>query len=282
MHKYFNFKQIFEAEQSGEPLNPEEMGTPTSQATVEEPTEKLEDFSKLALDYKLEIALSEQDIKKLNSGESVTKEDSKWKRKTNETDFKDVKKVILNTSNSEIEGDPEALLLSLDSNVIEEITEGLKLGNVEQVLNGIAKDLTPIKKITVKFIKSVEPDTSDDTSVVPASTEQIKSGAVAPDAVASDAPNEATRIMSFDQFVNEGKKNWIAGVVKDMDKGALKKELGGKKVTKAKIAKEEAKLKKKDTDKKKPGLQLKDPKDAKTHKRDVLALNLLNAQKGKK
>ena len=85
-------------------------------------------------------------------------------------------------------------------------------------------------------------------------------------------------IKTFGQFVNEGKKDkWIADI--DMKKGALRKEMGKKKEEKVKpsdITKSEAKLAKKDKDKKKPGLQL-DKKDAKTHKRNVLAKNLMKA-----
>lgn len=90
--------------------------------------------------------------------------------------------------------------------------------------------------------------------------------------------NESTMIKTFDQFVNEAKKEkWIADL--DMKKGALRKEMGkkkGEKISATEIAKSEAKLAKKDKDKKKPGLQL-DKKDAKTHKRNVLAKNLMKA-----
>jgi hypothetical protein len=86
------------------------------------------------------------------------------------------------------------------------------------------------------------------------------------------------QIKSFDQFLNEAKKEkWIDKI--DMKKGALKKELGKKKdekLTKEDIQKSEEKLKAKDKDKKKPGLQL-DKKDAKTHKRNILAKNLMKA-----
>lgn len=90
--------------------------------------------------------------------------------------------------------------------------------------------------------------------------------------------NETVMIKTFDQFVNEAKKDkWIADI--DMKKGALRKEMGKKKdekISAKDIAKSEAKLAKKDKDKKKPGLQL-DKKDAKTHKRNVLAKNLMKA-----
>lgn len=88
-------------------------------------------------------------------------------------------------------------------------------------------------------------------------------------------------ILSFDSFVGEAKKSkdekWIKDI--DMKKGALRKEMKKgeeEKITAAELAKSEAKLKKKDKDKKKPGLQL-NAKDAKTHKRNVLAKNLMKA-----
>ena len=83
-----------------------------------------------------------------------------------------------------------------------------------------------------------------------------------------------SEIKSFDAFVGEAKKKWIGDI--DMKKGALKKDLGKEEITAKDIAKVEKKLKAKDKDKKKPGLQL-DKKDAKTHKRAVLAKNLMKA-----
>lgn len=85
-------------------------------------------------------------------------------------------------------------------------------------------------------------------------------------------------IRSFDEFIGEAKKEkWIAKV--DMEKGALRKEMKKKKgeeISPEEIEASEKKLAKKDKDKKKPGLQL-NKKDAKTHKRNVLAKNLMKA-----
>lgn len=85
-------------------------------------------------------------------------------------------------------------------------------------------------------------------------------------------------ISSFDEFIGEAKKEkWIAKV--NMEKGALRKEMKKKKgeeISPDEIEASEKKLAKKDKDKKKPGLQL-NKKDAKTHKRNVLAKNLMKA-----
>ena len=83
-----------------------------------------------------------------------------------------------------------------------------------------------------------------------------------------------SEIKSFDAFVGEAKKTKLTDV--NMKKGAFKKELDKGEITAKDIAEVEKKLKAKDKDKKKLGLQL-DKKDAKTHKRAVLAKNLMKA-----
>ena len=222
MHKYFNFTKIYEAEQMGMPLDPEEMGTPGSLPEAL-PTDKLEDFELLAKENILEVTLTMKDMDALETGESVSKEDAKWKDKTNETKSKDIKLIILNTKNDTSKNDAEALVFNLDDSITGDIVEGIKLGNVTQVLKGTGGDGIEIPNITVRFIKSVELDTSAKETVVPASPEQIESGVVAPTAVAGEMPNESRGIMSFNQFINEGKKQ----------------------MAKAKVAKEDTKIKKK-------------------------------------
>lgn len=222
MHKYFNFTKIYEAEQMGLPLDPEEMGTPGS-LPESEPMDKLEDFGLLAKENILEITLTKKDFEGLKNGESVSKEDAKWKNKENETKEKEIKLVILNTKNDTSKNDPEALVFNLDDSITNEIIEGIKLGNVTQVLKGLGQDGTEIPGITVRFIKSVDLDTSSDETVIPASPEQIESGAVTPETVVGELPNESKGIMSFDQFVNEGKKKWNTDS-KDMKKGTAKKK----------------------------------------------------------
>lgn len=110
-----------------------------------------------------------------------------------------------------------------------------------------------------------------DAAITPEKAEEI---AATGELTAGSSPRA---IKSFEDFMGEAKKTWIKDV--PMEKGALRKEMKkgkGEKITKADIMKKEASLKKKDKDKKKPGLQL-SKKDAKTHKRDVLALNLMKA-----
>lgn len=147
-------------------------------------------------------------------------------------------------------------------------------------------------QIGVTFVKS---DGSTETAEIPAEEapsaeapvstpdeEMIATAMTTGEMVGANPSESATRsVMSFDAFVSEakGEDKWIAGVMKDIKKGGLRKEMGkkkGEKITPAEIKKSEAALKKKDKDKKKPGLQL-NKKDAKTHKRNVLAKNLMKA-----
>jgi hypothetical protein len=285
MHKYFNFSKIYEAEQTGKELLPSDLGTQEAPIQLEAPEDKLEDFAVLAKDHLIEVFLSNQDLIDLSSGKSVTKNDAQWKLKTGNTleDITPIKEVIFNTSNEKTESDKDALLFALGdprtstaegiANRIINAFKDLGTGELLEVLTGTAQDGTVIPEISVKFLRSPELDTSPATAPVkPASSTDIESGLVTPPAT-SEAVSPK-RIMNFNQFVNEGKKKWIGDI--DMKKDALKKELGDDDLSMDDLNKEEARLKKKDKDKKKPGLQL-GAKDAKTRKRVVLAKNLMKA-----
>jgi hypothetical protein len=291
MHKYFDFTKIYEAEQSGIPLDPTGMGLPAAGQAATPDEEKLKDFGALAADNLIEIVLTDEDRKNLESGESIIKTDAQWKKKKgDQTDgIINIKSIIINTKNDTAKNDKDSLIFNIDDPATPEGVTRRILDNFSQpetsehieVLKGLAQDGTDVPNITVKFLRSTEPSTSVGAKeAIPASDTQVASGAVVPEPAMGKIAAESRSIMSFNQFVNEGKMNWIDDVVKSMDKGALKKKMGGK-VTKEKIAKSEKALAKKDKDKKKPGLQL-DAKDAKSHKRNVLAKNLLNAKKGKK
>jgi hypothetical protein len=281
MYSHYNFSKIYEAEQAGTPLNPEEMGMESTGSTdSSEP--KLEDFEAIKnAGYQIEIMLTQADMDNLIKDGKYSTNEAKWKRTDNKTDVIDIKSLIINVGDHQVVQDANSIVFKIDADTAKRIVDTIKDGGTAtESIASISPKI--INGITVAFIKSNELSTEVSQTVKPASQEQVDAGAIVPPAVSGDmntTPNESVtpkRIMSFNQFLNEGKKgDWIADVVKDMDKGALKKELGGK-VTKGKIAKEEAKLTKKDKDKKKPGLQL-NAKDAKTHKRNILAKNLLNA-----
>jgi len=140
-------------------------------------------------------------------GQSVQKTDAQWKNKENETEFKGIKLVILNTKNDTAKNEPDALVFHLDDTTAMDIIEGIKLGTLTQVLKGMGQDGTEIPDITVRFIKSVDLDTSSHLETVPATPDQVESGVVMPESTEGVMPNESRGIMSFDQFVNEGKKS---------------------------------------------------------------------------
>ncbi len=276
MHKYFDFKKIYEAESLGEPLKPEEMGTPTLDSNIDEmdSSVKLEDFTKMSIDNILEITLTSQDIENLKNGESVLKEDSEWKKKDNETIITPIKLVIINTKNETSKNDPTALVFNLDEDIVNEIVDNVSSQAVMQPLKGTGQEGLEIPNIMVRFIKSIDLSVNHDEKAVPASPEQIAQGMVTPEKTEGSLPNESKNILKFDQFVNENKKKWIGGL--DMKKGALKKVMGDDDISMDDLNKKEKSLKKKDKDKKKPGIQL-NAKDAKTRKRIVLAKNLMKA-----
>jgi hypothetical protein len=169
-------------------------------------------------------------------------------------------------------------------------------GDNKGAMTSVIFDANPekTKQVTITFVKADDAaevaTTSTAATTTPAPTQAeiaAETGysvpaqditAMAGESVGSNPSGVPKAIMNFDSFVSEAKKEkWIADV--KMKKGALKKEMKkekGEKISAKDIAKSEAKLKKKDKDKKKPGLQL-DPKDAKTHKRNVLAKNLMKA-----
>lgn len=281
MYKHYNFAKIYEAEQIGKPLNPEDMGLSEADNSSET---KLEDFESLKnKGYQIELMLTKADMDGLLRNGTLVKNDAKWKNKDNQTDIKEISSLIINVGDKPITEEPGALIFKIDNDTAQRIVDGIKEGGtVTEGFSSISPAI--INGITINITKSNEVNAEDETNVEPASDEQVEAGAITPEPTEGEL-KEAKTLMNFTQFVSESKKgNWIADVVKGMDKGALKKDLKvkeGEKVTKSKIAKKEAELKKKDKDKKKPGLQL-NPKDAKTHKRDILALNLLKAQKGKK
>lgn len=203
--------------------------------------------------YAIEVTLTQSDMDAIASGTQIIKTDSNWKKIENQAEIIKINKLTINIdepASATVINNEVTIFISQEiaTRIITNLKGG---GTITESINGI----------TLNFIKS-----NDDIQTVTSSDDTLK--------------NESTmsKLLTFNQFVNEAKgKNWIADVVGDMEKGALKKEMGGK-VTKEKIAKSEADLKKKDKDKKKPGLQL-GAKDAKAHKRNVLAKNLLNAQK---
>jgi hypothetical protein len=177
------------------------------------------------------------------------------------------------------------VMYEADANKLSSILE--LEGDPEGALTSVLFDANPerTKQVKITFRKADAPAQAD-ANISPETQAPQEEPAMTNAEIAAETglmtganPMEAQKaIMSFDSFVSEAKKEkWIGDI--EMKKGALRKEMKkdkGEKIKPEDIAKSEAKLKKKDKDKKKPGLQL-DKKDAKTHKRNVLAKNLMKA-----
>lgn len=207
MHKYFDFKKIYEAENLGTPLSPEELGTPASSLNIADTDSsiEIEDFTKMSLDNILEITLTFQDIENLKEGQSVLKEDAEWKKKSNETHVTPIKLVIINTKNETSKNDPTALVFNLDEDTLTEILNNIDSQTVMQSLKGTGRDGIEIPNITVRFIKSIDLSVEHDKKVIPASPNQLsQAGEI--------LPNESKRIFNFNQFINENKKKEIKDV----------------------------------------------------------------------
>ena len=160
--------------------------------------------------------------------------------------------------------------------------ENIDSGPVSLSLNTKAGDSSSAIRITL--IKNsgmpsapTEPAMPTETTTEPPATitsdqaeEIAATGEMMPGTMTGANPRA---IRSFDEYiVHEAKKNWIANG--NMKNGKLKKNIGKNKITNDVLKKEGAMLEKKDKDKTKPGLQL-NKKDAKKHKKVVLAKTLM-------
>ena len=162
--------------------------------------------------------------------------------------------------------------------------ENIDSGPVSLSLNTKAGDSSSAIRITL--IKNsgmpsapTEPAMSTETTptpeppptITPDQAEEIAAtGEMMPGVMTGANPRA---IRSFDEYiVHEAKKNWMAN--SNMKNGKLKKNIGKNKITNDVLKKEGAMLEKKDKDKTKPGLQL-NKKDAKKHKKVVLAKTLM-------
>jgi hypothetical protein len=303
MHKYFNFAKIFEAEQAGEPLSPEEMGTPVApEASVPSDSTQIKanvsstdepavlNFEELAKTHILDSLFTKAEVEQLEKDGTLLKPDAKFMNKQTSLDVVTVsmKISIAGKQTTGSQDDPDAISFVISDEQFKDMKDGMVGGTYQSEF--VTGDTSIPVAVRFNLDQSLDAQPVGTTGVAP-SDSQVTSGTVpaAPvegelDTATQPGVQESRGIMSFSQFVNEAKKDkWIGGVVGDMKKGALRKEMGMKKGEKMNISdidKSEAKLKKKDKDKKKPGLQL-DKKDAKTHKRNTLAKNLIKASKGK-
>jgi hypothetical protein len=279
MYSSFNYNKIFEAEQTGTPITQD--GMPASKK-VKELVINLTDENLVQLNSAIESnSLFEIPVQKVsytdNSIESAgTAYFMTFGPGTQVTPD--------NTSKlSELIKTPQNYLFLIEKTQDHALSSAKQLSGSETgaIATGVFTRYNTQDQIAITFVKSepaLDAEQTNSSSEPTPSQEILTSAMNTGELVGANPSNKS--VMRFDDFVSEAKKdNWIAGVVQDMKKGGLRKEMGkkkGEKITPAEIKKSEAALKKKDKDKKKPGLQL-NPKDAKTHKRNVLAKNLMKA-----
>ena len=244
MYKYFDFKKIFEADES---MMPEEGMSPTTS----EPEIKTVDLKKANATSKLHLLLTGTEVDQLKTQGFLNKT-AEWKEIDNETKIVPMQVSIYNADSGKPSPTVEdgVLSLTITNQKLEDILLGIEGGStVETEIPSTDKTLEG-QPVRVALTREID---------VPASAEQLADDVPAP--TEGSLPESFRSLMKFDDFVNEAKK-------KD-------------KVTSDMIAKELSKLSGKDKDKTKEGLQL-NKKDAKKRKQLVLAKNLMKASGAKK
>jgi hypothetical protein len=254
MYKYFDFKKIFEADDS---MMPEEGMSPTTS----EPEIKTVDLKKANATSKLHLLLTGTEVDQLKTQGFLNKT-AEWKEIDNETKIVPMQVSIYNADSGKPSPTVEdgVLSLTITNQKLEDILLGIEGGSTveteipstDKTLEGQPVRVALTREIDVTSVKPGE-------IAVPASAEQLADDVPAP--TEGSLPESFRSLMKFDDFVNEAKK-------KD-------------KVTSDMIAKELSKLSGKDKDKTKEGLQL-NKKDAKKRKQLVLAKNLMKASGAKK
>jgi hypothetical protein len=197
MYRRYDFKKIFEAEQMGEPLNPEDMGLEQqlSELTPNDHT-----------GYELDIALSEDEIESLKSTGKFVKTDAHWKKTENLTDVKPIENLVIETVDGDetVEDAGQTVTLHVKLETINRILDTIKDG-------GLAKESIGETKVT--FTKSVAASTPE--QVAQEIEEPIE-----------NMPNESANkeILSFNQFINEKKGDWVADMFNEITSfGSVKK-----------------------------------------------------------
>lgn len=270
MYKYFDFKRIFEADES---MMPEEGMSPTTS----EPEMTTVDLKKANATSKLHLLLTGTEVDQLKTQGFLNKT-AEWKEIDNETKIVPMQVSIYNADSGKPAPTAEdgVLTLTITNQKLEDILLGIDGGNkVEMEIPSTDKTLEgqPVRVALTREIDvtSVKPGEIS----VPASAEQLSDDVPAP--AEGSLPESFRGLMKFDDFVNEARR-----IGKTDAKGKdIKKPLKKDEITSDFIAKELSKLSGKDKDKEKDGLQL-NKKDAKKRKQLVLAKNLMKTSSSNK
>ncbi|CAB4159492.1 hypothetical protein UFOVP699_228 [uncultured Caudovirales phage] len=190
MHKYFNFKQIFEAE---------EVGAESIDSTEGEV--KPVNFKELK--GPLTILINKDELSQLKNG-LLIKTGSWAKTPENLTDKEDVNVVVKVTDLQPKVNDEDlknSIVLNLSQQQLDDANLEENINSTIAGLTGVAAGNQSIDDITLEIAKEfAEPTAQKAPSAEPAEE-------TAPESVEGVLPEsiEPKRIMSFDQFLNENK-----------------------------------------------------------------------------
>jgi hypothetical protein len=271
MYKYLNFNKIYE------------------DAAIQQTAQDLA----LQNGVNLNLQISAQNIANLkNEFQSVDDSLVVYAIDPNQSDAKKQSKTIkvyfdedVPTVSMNAEAVSDSYILPLTSAQIDELASGKQLIDLilrapddpsKAAVADVNGQLTPVKINVAQ--QGIQTTAQPEMQAQPSEPMMNEPSEIPTDAELLPGIATEGKIATFDAFmaVQEAKKNkqWIKDI--DMKKGALKKQLGDDDLTFADIEKAEKKLKKKDKDPKKKGLQL-GKKDSTLHKRLTLAKNLMNA-----
>lgn len=221
MYRRYDFKKIFEAEQAGEPLNPTDMGI--QPAALDQITQTGH------AGYEIDLALTEDDINNLKSTSKIIKTDASWKKSENLTDVEPIENLVVELTDSEekVEDAGATVTVHIKKETADRVMTTILEG-------GMAKEAIGQTKITfTKAIASSLPEPTAPTAPADLGQEPMAQ------------PNESAnkQILSFNQFLNEGSRDWVADVFNDVvSSGKPKKpKTIGKKVTKKSVVTKKAK-----------------------------------------
>jgi len=200
MHKYFNYSQIFEAEQMGAPLNPAEMGTP--EPVGANPATLISEAD--LVNYTLDLQLSPSDISALYNNSVGYIEKNEQSLVDNSGDLTKNKVIDIKIINSD---NADASIPTDDTSKLVMTTTSTKLSEVgvdENSFTGIieTKFSSNRGEVNVKLSPAINVVSNSKNKVEVAEPTQE----VVPPAAEIGANPWESRIMSFDSYVNENKK----------------------------------------------------------------------------
>lgn len=201
MYRRYDFKKIFEAEQLGAPLNPEDMGLETNQ----------EAQSNIRREgYELEATMSDAEINELLTRGSIEVGEANWKKLDNATISDRIKSLTIETGDRDeiISEDDLVVTLKLTKQKIDQLIGMVKDGSIAKyAVNG-----TPIS-----FIKDIETKLSTPTDL----QKKVEADSI--------LPNESVRTVArFNEFLSEGRRDEVADAFEEILKIIPKKKKSNK------------------------------------------------------